>query len=933
MSRYIHSLFMPHRISLTLAFLACLCMDRAAAQCQITTNASETTITCGTCVTLSAFGNGSGNVAFTENFNSGAPVGWQFTQSATFSNPCSPNGVDGTPHLWMGDASINPRDMVTVALDLTLGGSICFDMLFAEQGDATPCEGPDEPQEGVYLEYSINGGSTWVTIHYFDPNGGYDPDLINWNNWCFALPPAACTPNTMIRWHQDDVTDDIYDHWGVDNVVITLNDPNFGITWLHDGYSYGLGQPGGNNPTPVCPTTTTTYTAQVSDGITTCTDQVTITVVDPVIVMTAGTDTTLCSGECVILDADAYHLVSPASTPTFENNQFQLVAGGSASVNINVQGLNAPALIDGSITQICVNGFNFSGSSICTDFGGCNCNGTTIPFLSSCTLTAGSFNVTLTAPGGCATITLVPIGNASGDYTNVCFVPVGGTTQGPGFPAGGGPWASSDPISGLNGCDPNGVWTLTFNSPGLALGFGSLTGWNISFDDPEVTEPVNFVWSPTTNMTGSNTLTPEVCPLVTTTYTLTATDLAGCITVSDDVTISVENCCVLDVTAIATVDPGCGVTDGSITVTGLTGQTTGVTYSLNGGTPQSSPTFSGLGAGQYIITVTDDNGCPVTQTVTLVNEAGPVIDDVVATASACTPPSGTITVSASGNGLEYSIDGSTFQTSNIFTGVAGGTYVVTVQDGSACATVTTIVVPVPSGPIPVITGPTVGCFGEELVLTTTGSYQTYVWSTGGSGPSTAVSQPGTVTVTVTDADGCQGTSAPFNVAFEGPQAAFTTTPPSPQLPGTTVDIEDTSTSTGGSIISWLWDLGDGGTATTPDVSWTYNDPGSYAITLVVTSANGCVDSTTVIYVIRPADITVPNVFTPNGDGRNDGFVIENIEFFGNTLNIFNRWGMAVYEATNYRNQWRGTDLPDGTYFYTLVLEDGREFTGHVTLLR
>ena len=279
----------------SLTFLFAITAHIAFTQCQITTSASRTSITCGTCVSLTAFGNGNGNVAFEESFNSGAPVGWQFTQSATFTNPCSPNGVDGTPHLWMGDASINPRTMVTVPLDLSLGGYICFDMLFAVQGEASPCEGPDEPQEGVYIQYSVDGGATWNTINYFDPNGGNDPQLTNWNNYCFTLPPGAVTPNTIIRWHQDDVSDDIYDHWGLDNIAITLNDPNFGVTWLHDGYSYGLGVPGGVNPTQVCPQQTTTYVAQVSDGTTTCLDSVTITVNDPVIIMTAGPDPSLNS--------------------------------------------------------------------------------------------------------------------------------------------------------------------------------------------------------------------------------------------------------------------------------------------------------------------------------------------------------------------------------------------------------------------------------------------------------------------------------------------------------------------------------------------------------------------------------------------------------------------------------------------------------------
>jgi gliding motility-associated-like protein len=913
--------------------LALLLVQNVSSQCQISTNATSNSITCGSCVTLSAFGNGTGNIAFSEDFNSGAPVGWQFTQSAQFNNPCSPNGVDGTTHLWMGPGSINPRDMVTVTLDLSLGGSICFDMLFAEQGEASPCEGPDEPQEGVYLEYSIDGGNTWVTINYFDPNGGNDPQLTNWNNWCFVLPAGAATPSTMIRWHQDDVTDDIYDHWGIDNVEITLNDPNFGITWLHDNFEYGLGVAGGANPTPVCPTQTTTYVAQVSDGISTCLDSVTITVLEPVIILTAGDDQTICSGECAELNGNGYHLVSPASTPTFENNEFGIVSGGSASVNINVQGLNTTALVDGSITQICIAGFEMTGGvSPCFDFNGCPCNGATIGFGEQCDLNTGSFEVTLTSPGGCE-IVLVPAGVSATGYVNTCFIPVGGTPFGPGFP-NGGTWDPSEPISNLNGCDPNGVWTLNFTGPGgLSIGFGSLNGWSISFDDPEVTEPVDFVWSPTTNMNGSDTFSPDVCPTSSTTYVLTATDLAGCTSLSDSVTITIENCCDLQIITVDVVPPSCTLADGSITISALQGQTTGVVYSINGGPPQSSPTFTGLGAGQYTIVVNDDNGCPVTRVIDLQSGDGPEIVSVDTTPSDCSAATGSITINATGDDLEYSLDGGTFQQSEILTNVANGTYTVVVRDGAGCITTTTAVVASPSAPIPIISGPGTGCFGDVLIIGTTETFDSYVWSTGSNTSTTNVSTSGPVTVTVTDAQGCSGTSAPFDVLLEGPTAVFTTSPTSPQLPGTTVSVFDASTAVGSPITGWQWNFGDGGSASSPDTAWTYDVAGQYVITLVVTTANGCVDTVSTVYIVRPADIIVPNVFSPNNDGSNDAFVIDNIEFFRNELTIFNRWGNVVHAQKDYRNQWRGKDLPDGTYFYVLLLEDGREFTGHVTLLR
>ncbi|MCB0764348.1 MAG: hypothetical protein KDB84_06560, partial [Flavobacteriales bacterium] len=740
-------------------------------QCTINTNASQTTITCGSCVTLSAFGS-SGLTAFSEDFNSGAPTGWQFTQSAQFNNPCSPGGVDGTTHLWMGPGSTNPRDMVTFPLDLTLGGSICFDMLFAEQGDNSPCEGPDEPQEGVYLQYSVDNGATWVTINYFDPNGGYDPQLTNWNNWCFPLPPGAITPNTMIRWHQDDVTDDIYDHWGIDNVQITLNDPSYGVSWLHDGYAYGLGQPGGDNPTPVCPMTTTTYTAIVSDGTTSCSSDITITVVDPVIVMTAGNDTTMCTGDCAVLAGDAYHLVSPASTPTFENTEFALVVAGNSSININVQGLNTTSLVDGSITSVCINGFNFSGTFLCTSLAGCDCNGTPIGFFENCDVTSAGFMVTLTTPGGCE-ILLAPASTAPGNYNNTCFVPVGGAPQGGSFPTGG-TWDPAEPFSDLNGCDPNGVWTLEFSAPGIGFGLGTLTGWNISFDDPEIVEPVDFVWSPTTDMTGSNTLTPEVCPTATTTYTLSATDQAGCLTVTDDVTITMQNCCALEITDVVVVQPSCGASDGSITVTTLTGEITGVTYSLDAGPPQATPSFGGLAAGQYTITVNDDNGCPVDQVIDLAPGDGPEITGLVLAQPACGALDGSITITATGLGSQYSIDnGVSFQPGTAFNGLGPGTYDLVVLDISGCTADSTVSLNAAGAPqITGLAGTAPSCANDdgEIVITAIGAVE---YSIDGG----ASFQPldvffglvaGTYDILVQDATGCSADSTITLTAANAP---------------------------------------------------------------------------------------------------------------------------------------------------------------------
>jgi hypothetical protein len=163
------------------AFLAPFIIHQAAfAQCEVRTTATLDTIVCGDATTLNVFGKGQGPVVFSENFNSGTPTGWGIYPTSHFYKPhCSPGGVDGTSHIWMGSQSAVPRSLETNPYNFstaTAGATICFDMLFATQGNSAPCEGPDEPNEGVYLQYKIGSGP-WVTLHYFDPNGGNDPQL------------------------------------------------------------------------------------------------------------------------------------------------------------------------------------------------------------------------------------------------------------------------------------------------------------------------------------------------------------------------------------------------------------------------------------------------------------------------------------------------------------------------------------------------------------------------------------------------------------------------------------------------------------------------------------------------------------------------------------------------------------------------------------
>ncbi|HPF91472.1 MAG TPA: gliding motility-associated C-terminal domain-containing protein, partial [Flavobacteriales bacterium] len=195
---------------------------------------------------------------------------------------------------------------------------------------------------------------------------------------------------------------------------------------------------------------------------------------------------------------------------------------------------------------------------------------------------------------------------------------------------------------------------------------------------------------------------------------------------------------------------------------------------------------------------------------------------------------------------------------------------------------------------------------------------------------------GTYFVTVTNDAGCSGVSQQFIVVVgSDPQASFSTDPLSPQGIGATVDFTDLSQGNGSPLVDWNWSFGLAGeTSTSQSPSFTYDTPGDYLVSLTVTAADGCTSTSAITFVILPEAIIIPNVFTPNGDGKNEYFVIENGQFYENTLQVFNRWGQQVYETKNYRNAWRATDLPDGTYYYVFTtIRDGKEYTGHVTILR
>lgn len=109
------------------------------------------------------------------------------------------------------------------------------------------------------------------------------------------------------------------------------------------------------------------------------------------------------------------------------------------------------------------------------------------------------------------------------------------------------------------------------------------------------------------------------------------------------------------------------------------------------------------------------------------------------------------------------------------------------------------------------------------------------------------------------------------------------------------------------------------------------DPGTYS---VLVTFKDCIvqDSIHVEFTSSFCTDIIPNIITPNGDDLNEFFVID---LPGNwSVNIFNRYGQSLYESAAYKNDWNGSDLAPGVYFYRVMNENmSREFKGWLTIIR
>ena len=229
-------------------------------------------------------------------------------------------------------------------------------------------------------------------------------------------------------------------------------------------------------------------------------------------------------------------------------------------------------------------------------------------------------------------------------------------------------------------------------------------------------------------------------------------------------------------------------------------------------------------------------------------------------------------------------------------------------------------------------GDTILCDGASSEIIVLGS-DSLLWNTG-STENTLELEQGNYTVYSTLASGCNDTLE-INLLDAEPNANFSAEPELVVLVDTPLLLSDSSTTPAGTeLVAFTWNFEGYPSLTGESIQITFSDTGTILLTYVVENDEGCRDTITAVILVID-DVVVPNVFSPNGDGKNDAFSIGNIEAFTNAnLVIYNRWGKLIYENAAYQNDWTGDDYPDGTYFYVLDIPKlNKIYKGSVTICR
>ena len=383
-----------------------------------------------------------------------------------------------------------------------------------------------------------------------------------------------------------------------------------------------------------------------------------------------------------------------------------------------------------------------------------------------------------------------------------------------------------------------------------------------------------------------------VCPIANTTYSVIVTDSSG---TSDTATATV----VVLPTPIVDLGPDTALCHPPLL---LDATNNSANYLWSDGSTSSSLLIQN--SSTYSVNVSNA-GCTTSDSINI--QIANLNIDLGPDSITCHP---NLLLDAGVSGLNYLWqDGSTQQS---FTAVDTGTYIVQATDSLGCTAADTInILP---GSISIDLGPdTVACAGSVITLQVGNTNANLQWSTGHNGQVETVNTPSTVWVSAVDGI-CQSSDT-VEVLFQSPTASFASPDTSGCAPLSSI-FTDLSSGGNAPIAQWAWDFGDGNTSSVQHPQHTFQQPGTYDLSLLVTDQNGCQDDTTnALFVEVFPEPSASFTFTPQHPDLNHPQVqFEDLSMGANTWH----WTFGDGNFSNHQNPIH-TYTAAGTYTVTLTV--------------
>ena len=354
--------------------------------------------------------------------------------------------------------------------------------------------------------------------------------------------------------------------------------------------------------------------------------------------------------------------------------------------------------------------------------------------------------------------------------------------------------------------------------------------------------------------------------------------------------------------------------------------------------------LTNVGAGFYVVTVSDYNGCIAADTVLIEEPELLSIELVTLTESCAGEATAVIDIDALGGTPDYQFNWSNGATTDSIFDLAVGPYTVTVTDMNGCTDTMTVEVPYHALPDFTVSVTDAYCDRNDGTATVVGentNLYNYDWhaENNPNAPFNGQLYGGDYILTVDDTV-CT-LDIPFHIEnIPGPTAHFTADPTT-FIQGSTVRYNDQSI---GSVVTWEYEFGDGVTEQSPNAIHLYQDEGTYWTVLTVTDEHNCIDTAMQLITVLPdVIIYIPNAFTPNGDGMNDEWapIISNYGSDFYELIVYSRWGEVMFKSNAPHATWNGKhngkEAPVGVYTYVLTYQNvlGKNYIkdGTVTIIR